>query len=118
MKWSLCFSLKLKIADRCRIWRIHHFVIGEVQSQNHSFGLMKFLPTRDCKTKISSVQNCDSAIGQNDECAKFYNDQQFSILAKARTPFHFAAFKTTNITIHQPVLCRHKEFAYALQIPH
>ena len=35
--------LKLKIADRCRIWRIHHFVIGEVQSQNHSCGLMKFL---------------------------------------------------------------------------
>ena len=80
------------------------------------------LPTRDCKTKTSSIHNCDSAIGlhllQNDECAKFYNDQQFSILAKAQTPFHLAALEATYITIHQPVLCRHKEFVYALQIPH
>ena len=47
-----------------------------------------------------------------------YNDQQFSILAKARTPFHLAALEATYITIHQPVLCRHKEFVYALQISH
>ena len=70
------------------------------------------------KTKISLIHNCDSAIGlhliQNDKCAKFYNDQQFSILAKARTPFHLAALEATYITIHQPVLCRHKEFVYAL----
>ena len=72
--------------------------------------------------KISSIHNCDSAIGlhplQNDECAKFYNDQQFSILAKAQTPFHPATLEATYITIHQPVLCRHKDFVYALQIPH
>ena len=63
------------------------------------------LPTRNCKTKISTIHNCDSAIGfyllQNDEYAKFYNDQQFSILAKARTPFHLAALEATYITIHQ-----------------
>ena len=80
------------------------------------------LPARDCKTKTSSSHNCDFAIGlhllQNDECSKFYNDQQFSILAKARTPFHLALLKATYITIHQPVLCRHKEFVYALQILH
>ena len=35
--------LKLKIADRYRIWRIYHFVIGEIQSQNHSCGLLRFL---------------------------------------------------------------------------
>ena len=49
---------------------------------------------------------------------RHYNDQQFSILAKARTPFHLAALEATYITIHQPVLCRHKEFVYALQISH
>ena len=80
------------------------------------------LPTRDCKTKISSIHNCDSAIGlhllQNDECAKLYNDRQFSILVKALTPFHLAVLEATYIKIHQPVLCRHKEFVYALQIPH
>ena len=44
------------------------------------------------------------------------NDQQFSILAKARTPFHLAALEAAYITIHQRVLCRHKEFVYVLQI--
>ena len=82
----------------------------------------KTLPTRDCKTKISTIHNCDSAIGlhllQNDACAQSYNDQQFSILAKAQTPFHLDALEATYITIHQPVLCRHKELIYALQIPH
>ena len=77
------------------------------------------LPIRDCKIRISTIHNCDSAIGlhllQNDECAKFYNDQQFLILIKARTPFHLPALKAT---IHQPVLCCHKGFVYALQIPH
>ena len=48
----------------------------------------------------------------------FYNDQQCSILAKARTPFHLADLEATYIKIHQPVLCRHKEFVYALQISH
>ena len=59
-----------------------------------------------------------SAIGlhllQNDECTKFYNDQQFLILAKARTPFHLAALEATHIKIYQLVLCRHKEFVCAL----
>ena len=64
------------------------------------------------------ILRLDFTYYKNDECAKFYNDQQFSILAKARTPFHLAALEATYITIHQPVLCRHKEFVYALQIPH
>ena len=53
-----------------------------------------------------------------DNCAKFYNDQQFSILANAQTSFHLALLEATYIKIHQPVLCRHKELVYALQIPH
>ena len=35
-----------------------------------------------------------------------------------RTPFHLAALEATYITIHQLVLCRHKKFVHALQIPH
>ena len=70
------------------------------------------LPTRNCKTKISTIHSCcDSTIGlhllQNDECAKFYNDQQFSILAKAQTSFQLAVLEAAFITIYQPVLCRH-----------
>ena len=68
-------------------------------------------PATAKQKKISTIHNCDSAIGlhllQNDERAKFYNDQQFSILAKARSPFHLAALEATYITIYQPVLCRY-----------
>ena len=56
--------------------------------------------------------------GSNFLVDKRMNTKQNSILAKARTPFHLAALEATYITIHQPVLCRHKEFVYALQISH
>ena len=74
------------------------------------------------KTKILTIHSWNSVtelhLLQNDESAKFYNDQQFSILGKAQTPFHLAALEATYITIHQLVLCHHKEFVCALQIPH
>ena len=103
--------------------RLHDRIAQHIPKSIRNISIpSRTLPTRDCKTKISSIHNCDSAIGlyllQNDECAKFYYDQQFSILAKARTPFHLAASEVTYIKIHQSVLCRHKEFVYALQIPH
>ena len=103
--------------------RLHDRIAQHIpKSIRNKFTPSRTLPTRDCKTKISTIHNCDSAIGlhllQNDEFAKYYIDQQFSILAKARTPFHLAALEATYITIYQPVLRRHKEFVYALQIPH
>ena len=103
--------------------RLHNRIAQHIpKSIRNKSILSRTLPTRDCKTKTSSSHKCDFAIGlhllQNDECAKFYIDQQFSILAKARTPFHLAALEATYITIHQLVLCRYKEFACALQIPH
>jgi len=62
---------------------------------------------------------CDSTIGlhvlPNPICAQNYDDKQFSILAKCRSPFHFilvAIFiKTSN-----PILCRQKEFVYNLTL--
>ena len=53
------------------------------------------LPKRNCKTKTPLNQlEYDSAIRlhllQNRNCAAHYHDRQFSILAKARTQFHFA----------------------------
>ena len=49
------------------------------------------------KSKInSSTPICDSAIGihllKHPNCAFHYNDDQFSILSKARSEFHFAVF--------------------------
>ena len=63
-------------------------------------------PQEPCQhvTAKQKLHQATTVIGlhllQNDECAKFYNNQQFSILAKARTPFHLAALEATYITIH------------------
>jgi len=84
----------------------------------------KILPKRNCKEKINTTKppQCDSAIGlhllQNKQCAIIYNDQQFSILARARTAFHLSALEATYIKTVKPILCRQKEFVYSLQIFH
>ena len=85
---------------------------------------IKILPKRKCKenTKTTKVPQCDSAIGlhllQNKDCASNYNDQQFSILSRARSTFHLSALEATYIKTLKPILCRQKEFVYSLQISH
>ena len=76
-------------------------------------------PTR--KSKInSSTPNCDSAIGthllKHPNCALHYNDNQFSILSKARSEFHLAVLESIHITSSKPALCRQKEFVYRLKL--
>ena len=83
---------------------------------------MKNLPNQECKITSSSSVYCDSAIGQhlleNEECAKHYNDAQFSILAAARSSFHLSVLEATYINSLQPILCRQNEFVCSLQISH
>ena len=55
---------------------------------------------------------------QNPECATQYSNDQFSILAKARSMFHLSVLEATYIKISKPILCRQKEFVYSLQIFH
>ena len=75
--------------------------------------------------------NCDlfqsnhtstSAIGQhllnNKKCASYYDDDQFSILAKGRTLFHLSTLEATFIKMLKPELCRQKEFVYTLKLRH
>ena len=80
----------------------------------------KNLPNRECKITSTPSAYCDSAIGQhvleNKECAKHFNDAQFSILATARSLFHLSVLEATYINALQPILCRQKEFVYSLQI--
>ena len=80
----------------------------------------KNLPNRKCKITSTPSVYCDSAIGQhlleNEECAKHYNDAQFSYLATARSSFHLSVLEATYINSLQPSLCRQKEFVYSLQI--
>ena len=68
----------------------------------------KNLPNRECKISNTSTVNSDSAIGQhlleNEECAKHYNDAQFSNLATARSLFHLSVLEATYINSLQPIL--------------
>ena len=68
----------------------------------------KNLPNRECKITSTSSVYCDSAIGQhlleNKECAKHFNDAQFSILATARSSFHLSVLEATYINALQSIL--------------
>ena len=63
-----------------------------------------------------------SAIGQhllqNPTCAREYNDNKFSILARGRTSFHLSTLEATYIKTSKPNLCKQKEFVYGLKITH
>ena len=62
------------------------------------------------------------AIGQhlfnNEKCASYYDDNQFSILAKGRTLFHLSTLEATLIKMLKPELCPQKEFVYTLKLHH
>ena len=63
------------------------------------------------------VNNNDYSIKVNNKgYANNYNDQQFSILAKARTSSHLAALEAIFIKSHKPELCRQKQFVFSLKI--
>ena len=74
---------------------------------------------RSCKRNDTKPE-CGSAIGQhllgNDQCALNYDNKRFSILATARSSFHLNLLETAYIKSQRPVLCRQKEFVYALKL--
>ena len=83
----------------------------------------KILPERKCKIRsIATHQQCFSTIGlhllQNPECDTQYSNDQFSILAKARSMFNLLVLEATYIKISKLILCRQKEFVFSLQIFH
>jgi len=60
----------------------------------------KILPKRNFKEKTNTTKSpqCDPIelhLLQNKQCANNYNDQQFSILAKARSAYHLSALEAT-----------------------
>jgi len=68
----------------------------------------------------SPQQFHDSAISQhlldNAQCALHYNKDKFSVLTRARTPFHLSALEAIFIKSVNPFLCKQKEFIYSLKI--
>ena len=71
---------------------------------------------------FQSNHTSTSAIRQhflhNEKWASYYDDSQFSILAKGRTLFHLSTLKATLIKMLKPELCRQKEFVYTLKLHH
>ena len=82
----------------------------------------KNLPNRERNIISTPTVYRDSAIAQhlleNEECAKHFNNAQFSILATARSLLHLSVLEATYINSLQPIICRQKEFVYSLQISH
>ena len=83
----------------------------------------KILLERKCKIRSTAThQQCVSAVElhlmQNPESATQYSNDQFSILAKARSMFPLSVLEATYIKIRKPILCRQKEFVSSLLIFH
>jgi len=58
----------------------------------------------------------DQHLLDNAQCALHYNQDKFSILARARTPFHLSTLEATFIKSLNPLLCKQKESVYSLKI--
>ena len=100
--------------------RINQHVSNFIQRKQQP---TKILPARKCKIKsIATHQQCGSVIGlhlmKNPECATQYSNDQFSILAKARSIFHLSVLEATYIKIRKSILGCQKKFVYSLQIFH
>ena len=54
----------------------------------------------------------------NEKCASYHNDNQFSILAKGRTLVYLSTLEVTLIKMLKPELCHQKEFIYTLKLHH
>ena len=79
----------------------------------------KILLERKCKIRsVATHQQCVCAIGlhlvQNPESATQYSNDQFSILAKARSMFDLSVLEATYVKMSKPILWGLKEFVYSL----
>jgi len=100
--------------------REYDALYSSVEFLYYKFGLFiskttKILAKRNCKEMINTSKNsqCDSKSGlhllQNKQYANNYNDEQFSILARARSPFQLSTLEATYIKNPQTILFRQKE---------
>ena len=53
---------------------------------------------------------------ESSACADLYSNEWFSVLDMARSTFHLATLEATYISSLNPILCRQKQFVYALKI--
>ena len=74
-------------------------------------------PIRSFKAE-TSFSAIEQHLLQNPTCAREYNDNKFSILARGRTSFHLLTLEATYIKTSKPNLCKQEEFVYGLKITH
>ena len=97
--------------------------VCKTESANMSQKLSAIKPIKkefSQREKVKETSNCDSVIDthllKHPNCALHYNDDQFSILSKARSEFHLAVLESIHNTSSKPALCRQKEFVYRLKL--
>ena len=92
-------------------------ILQEHNSQDRSTLARSCKPIRSFK-----AETFFSAIGQhlsqNPTCAREYNDNKFSVLARGRTSFHLSTLEATYTKTSKPNLSKQKEFVYGLKITH
>ena len=88
---------------------VHNTILQEHISQDRSTLARSCKPIRSFKAQTSF-----SAIGQhllhNPTCAREYNDNKLSILARSRTSFYLSTLEATYIKTFKPNLCKQKKF--------
>ena len=92
--------------------RIYQHVSNSIRSKQQPTNI---LPERKCIIRsVATHHQCVSAIGlhlmQNPEYATQCSNNQFFILDKARSMFHFSVLEATYIKISKPIPCLQKEF--------
>ena len=86
--------------------------------RNASAYMLRQAPAKRTEGVLGTIPKyLDSAIGAHlalnpDDCGKSYSDENFSILASARSEYHLKVLEATFINSIKPNLCRQKKFTY------
>ena len=92
-------------------------ILQEHISQDRSALARSCKPIRNLKAE-TSFPAIEQHLLKNPKCARVYNDNKFSILARGHTSLHLSTLEATYIKTSKPNLCKQKEFVYGLKITH
>ena len=86
-------------------------VSQHVPSMIRNRKLKKKRPTPETQKSAIAKHLCES-----EQCADLYSSEWFTVLDTARSAFHLATLEAAYISALNPVLCRQKQFVYALKV--
>ena len=117
LQFVMCRCCKIFQAKAPGSGRKRNGMVQEHFSQGRSTLARSCKPIRSFKAETSFSAIAQHLL-QNPTCAREYNDNKFSILARGRTSFHLSTLEVTYIKTFKPNLCKQKEFVYGLKITH